>query len=221
MLLLARRSGARCPDLHAVASLPDGTMAIAIADLGGRALDTLTADEADAPLLDAVWQEVTTLHRAGLAHRALRAANIVVAAGVPSIVDLGAAQPAADARLQAIDRAELHVSLAQIVGAQRAVDSATAALATAELAAVSPYLQPLALSAATRKRAPKRMLAELREQVADDDRVQPEPLERLVRVRPRTIVMIATLTGAFYFLLPQLANVDDSVAPYARRTGRG
>ncbi len=23
--------------------------------------------------------------------------------------------------------------------------------------------------------------------------------------------MIATLTGAFYFLLPQLANVDDSV----------
>ena len=37
------------------------------------------------------------------------------------------------------------------------------------------------------------------------------PLERLVRVRPRTLVTIATLTGAFYVLLPQLANVDDSI----------
>jgi undecaprenyl-diphosphatase len=37
------------------------------------------------------------------------------------------------------------------------------------------------------------------------------PLERLIRVRPRTIFTIATLTGAFYILLPQLASVDDSV----------
>ena len=56
---------------------------------------------------------------------------------------------------------------------------------------------------------------------------EPEPLERLVRVRPRTLVMIATLTGAFYFLLPQLANVDDSIRGaavgqlgLARRRGR-
>ena len=36
------------------------------------------------------------------------------------------------------------------------------------------------------------------------------PLEQLIRVRPRTLIMIATLTGAFYILLPQLANVGDS-----------
>jgi undecaprenyl-diphosphatase len=36
------------------------------------------------------------------------------------------------------------------------------------------------------------------------------PLERLVRVRPRTVLTIVALMGAFYFLLPQLANVDDS-----------
>ena len=30
------------------------------------------------------------------------------------------------------------------------------------------------------------------------------------RVRPRTVVMIAVAAGAFYFLLPQLANAGDS-----------
>ena len=39
------------------------------------------------------------------------------------------------------------------------------------------------------------------------------PLERLVRVRPRTLLTIAALVGAFYVLLPQLANVDDSFGP--------
>jgi undecaprenyl-diphosphatase len=36
-------------------------------------------------------------------------------------------------------------------------------------------------------------------------------LERLIRIRPRTVVTTITLTGAFYVLLPQLADVGDSV----------
>ena len=42
-------------------------------------------------------------------------------------------------------------------------------------------------------------------------------LERLVRVRPRTVITIAALVGAFYVLLPQLANVGDSFRALARR----
>ncbi len=211
LLVLARRGGAHCPDLHAIAALPDGSTAIAIDDVGGRPLDTLDAAELDTDLLGAVWREVATLHRAGLAHRALRAANIVVGDDGPAIVDLAAARTAADARLKAIDRAELLVSLAEIVGPERAVDAAAGVLSPTDLAAATAYLQPLALSAATRKRAPKSLLASLRDRIAEVTGEQPEPLERLIRVRPRTIVMVATLTGAFYFLLPQLANVDESV----------
>ena len=37
------------------------------------------------------------------------------------------------------------------------------------------------------------------------------PLEQLVRVRPRTLLTVVALTLAFYVLLPQLANVDESV----------
>ena len=75
-----------------------------------------------------------------------------------------------------------------------------------------PYLQPLALSAATRKRASKSLAqGASRRRSPRRPGSEPVPLERLVRVRPRTVLMIATLTGAFYVLLPQLANVDDSV----------
>ena len=52
----------------------------------------------------------------------------------------------------------------------------------------------------------------LRDEIVDATGVEPVALERLVRVRPRTLIMIATLTGAFYVLLPQLANVDESIS---------
>jgi glycosyltransferase 2 family protein len=211
LLLLARREGVQCPELRVLTSLPDGSMVLAMEDVGGRQLDALAPSEIDGELLDAVWQEANALHTAGLAHRALRAANIVVTGRSPVIVDFGTAAAPADARLLAIDRAELLVSLAELVGAEQATAAAGRVLEPADLATAAPYLQPLALTSATRKRASKSLLKDLRDGVATATGQVPEPLERLVRVRARTVVMIATLTGAFYFLLPQLANVDDSV----------
>ena len=111
----------------------------------------------------------------------------------------------------AIDRAELLASLAGLVGVDAAVSAASRTLDPTDLAAAVPYLQPLALSAATRKQAGKSMLRELRTAVAEASDQEPVPLEQLIRVRPRTLLMVATLTGAFYFLLPQLANVDESI----------
>jgi undecaprenyl-diphosphatase len=53
-------------------------------------------------------------------------------------------------------------------------------------------------------------LRELRATVESATGQEPVALERLVRVRPRTLLMITALVGAFYVLLPQLANVGDS-----------
>jgi glycosyltransferase 2 family protein len=209
MLLLARRAGVRCPDLRAIASLPDGSMVLAMEDVGGIPLDAVTERSDD--LLDAVWRQLRALHDAGIAHRALRAANIVVDGEEPVIVDFGSAEAAASPRLQAFDRAELIVSLATLAGTEAATASAARVLPAADLAAATPFVQPLALTAATRRGASKSLLKSVRDEVGEVTELEPEPLERLVRVRPRTLVMIATLTGAFYFLLPQLANVDDSV----------
>lgn len=212
MLLLAERGGVACPALRAVVALPDGSMVLAMKDVVGRRLDDLMADDIGADLLDALWRQVATLHAAGLAHGSLRAANVLVTDdGRPVLIDFGAATAAAASRDQAIDRAELLVSLAAVVGPTAAVASATIALDPDDLAAAMPYLQPLALSAATRRAASKSSLAGLRRAIAASTAHDPAPLERLIRVRPRTVVTIVALTGAFYVLLPQLANVDDSV----------
>jgi glycosyltransferase 2 family protein len=211
LLLLARRAGVRSPELRALVALADDSMVLAMDDLEGRALDEIPAAELGDDLLDAVWRATTALHAAGIAHHALRAANIVVTDDGPVIVSFGASQAPAERRLQAIDRAELLTSLATVVGSDAALASAARVVPPDELAAAAPYLQPLALSAATRKGASKSMLKELRDGIVAATDREVEPLERLQRVRPRTVFMIATLTGAFYFLLPQLANVDDSV----------
>ena len=211
LLLLARRAGVRCPDLRALVGLATARWFWRWRTSADGSSTRWTADTVSTELLDAVWAETRALHAAGIAHRALRAANVVVGDEGPVIVDFGSAAAAAEPRLQAFDRAELVVSLATIAGSEAATGSAARTLAPADLAAATPFVQPLALTAATRRRASKSLLRAVREEVGEATGVVPEPLERLVRVRPRTILMIATLAGAFYFLLPQLANVDDSI----------
>ena len=124
---------------------------------------------------------------------------------------MGAGRASATDRRLAIDRAELLTSLAAVVGVPRAVSAAARVLGPQDLAAALPYLQPLALSATTRKGASKSRLRELRAAITDATGVEAAPLEQLVRVRPRTLLTVVALTLAFYILLPQLANVDESV----------
>jgi undecaprenyl-diphosphatase len=210
LLLLTHTAGVACPALKALTALGDGSMALAMEDVGGQRLDSLSPDEIDADLLDAVWREVSLKDNARIAHGALRAANVLVADHRPILIDLGAGDQSADARLQAVDRAELLVSLATLVGPEQAVASATRVLTPGDLAAATAFLQPLALSKATRKPASKSLLRGLRDAIATSTSQEPQPLERLIRVRPKTVITIAALAGAFYILLPQLANVGDS-----------
>ena len=78
-------------------------------------------------------------------------------------------------------------SLAADVGVARAIDSAMRVLEPDDVAAAMPYLQPLALSASTRKRAPKSLLQELRSGIADATGTEAAPVEKLVRVKARTL----------------------------------
>jgi undecaprenyl-diphosphatase len=179
----------------------------------GSPLDRLPAERISDEVLQRLWAEVNKLHRAGIAHRALRAANVMVDdADQPWLTDFSFSDPAATQRHKDLDLAELMASLAVLVGADRAVSGAAAVIGTREVASAAPLLQPLALSAATRHFIARHqgLLAKTRSAAAAAGGSADQQLARIQRVRPRTLLTIAALAGAFYFLLPQLAQVGSS-----------
>lgn len=210
MLLLSARAGVRCPEVTALTTLGDGSVALVTDDVGPIGLDQVAAEEFSPELLDDLWRQVALLHCAGLAHRSLRAANVLLADGRPVLIDFGFGETSASPRAMAIDVAELMTSLAVLAGVGPVVASVSRTLTPEQLDSALPFVQPLALSAATRKQASKQVLNDLRDGIVAVTGGEPAPLERLVRVRLRTVIVIVTLAGAFYILLPQLADVDES-----------
>src|SRR5690242_8026075 len=208
---MAQHAGVRVPRVERVIKAADGTALLAMERVEGSPLDRLPAETISDEVLQRLWAEVNRLHSAGIAHRALRAGNVMVAgAGQPWLTDFSFSDLTATQRHKDLDLAELMASLAVLVGADRAVSGATAVIGTRGVASAAPLLQPLALSAATRHSIAQHegLLAKTRSAAADGSAAQ--PLARIQRVRPRTLLTIAALSGAFYFLLPQLAQVGSS-----------
>ena len=211
--MMAEHAGVRVPRVDRVIKAADGTALLAMERVDGSALDRLPAERISDGVLQRLWAEVNRLHRAGIAHRALRAANVMVDdAGQPWLTDFSFSDLTATQRHKDLDLAELMASLAVLVGADRAVSGATAIIGTREVAAAAPLLQPLALSAATRHSIARHqgLLAKTRTAAAGAGGSADQQLARIQRVRPRTLLTIAALAGAFYFLLPQLAQVGSS-----------
>jgi glycosyltransferase 2 family protein len=179
----------------------------------GSSLDLLPADQITDDVLRRLWSAVRALHAAHLAHRSLRAANIMVdRSGEPWIVDFSFAEHSAKRRQQDLDVAELLASLATLVGEDRASSSATEVIGSAGVAAAVPLLQPLALSAATRRAvaAHQGLLARTRSAAAAASGRPDQDLAAIQRVRPRTLLAIAAASAAFYIVLPQLAKAAGS-----------
>ena len=210
---MAEHAGVRVPRVERVIKAADGTALLAMERVAGSSLDRLPAERISDEVLQRLWAEVHRLHRAGIAHRALRAANVMVDdGGQPWLTDFSFSDLTATQRHKDLDLAELMASLAVLVGADRAVSGATAVIGTREVAAAAPLLQPLALSAATRHSIAghQGLLAKTRSAAATAGGSADQQLARIQRVRPRTLLTIAALAGAFYFLLPQLAQVGSS-----------
>jgi undecaprenyl-diphosphatase len=210
--VMAERNGVRVPHVDRVIKVDGGTALLAMERVDGSSLGQFPAQVSD-DLLQRLWAEVAGLHRAGIAHRSLRAANVMVSSGMlPWLTDFSFSELAATQRQQDLDLAELLASLAVLTGADRAVSSAAAVIGSQALASAVPLLQPLALSAATRHAiaAHDGLLAETRSAAAAAGGLSGQPLARLQRVRPRTLLAIAAAGGAFYFILPQLAQVSNS-----------
>jgi undecaprenyl-diphosphatase len=213
VLYRATDAGAAAPRLVNIVATRDGSAMLVTDLIVGERMTHIDLDRVDRTLLDRLWHEVAVLDGAHIAHRNLALENVLVDAGDrPHLVDFDDAELAATPRERARDVAQLLVETSLIVGVDAAVDAAIDSLGAPRVAAALPLLQPLALPAPVRRRlrAGDVSLEALRAQVERRAGVTSVPLERLERVRPRTLVSIVFLTAAFYFLLPQLANLGDT-----------
>jgi glycosyltransferase 2 family protein len=211
--VMAERAGVAVPAVRQVIKTADGSALLVMDRVDGSALDQIPPQRLSDTMLRTLWEQVDRLHRARIAHRSLRAANIVAdGAGRPWVVDFSFSELGATQRQMALDVAELLASLAAIIGADKAVAAAAAVIGSDSLAAAVPLLQPLALSAGTRRAVARHdgLLAQTRAAAAAAGGREDTELARIQRVRPRTLLAIAALAGAFYYLLPQLAQVGSS-----------
>src|SRR6185295_6201967 len=200
--LMAERAGVSAPGVDRVVRAGD-TVLLVMPWAGGCSLDRLPAGQIGDDLLARLWAEVDKLHRAGIAHRSLRTANVMAdPAGRPTIVDFSFSELDATPRQMDLDVAELLASLAVLAGEDRVVSAAAGVLGAGRLAR----------SAATRRAVAGHdgLLTRTRAAAAAASGLQSPELARVQRVRPRTLLAIAALTGAFYYLLPKLAQVGSS-----------
>ena len=212
--VMAERAGVAVPHVGQVIRAGDGSVLLTMDLVAGTSLDQVPADRITDQLARTLWREVGQLHQARIAHRSLHGSNIMIGQdGSAVLVDFSFAELAATSRQRAIDVAELLTSLAGRIGPDRAVATAAATIGAGGVAAAVPLLQPLALSAGTRHaiKGQDGLLKNTRAAaIAASGNDADKDLVRLQRVRPRTLLAIAALAGAFYFLLPQIADVSSS-----------
>ncbi|MER5394030.1 lysylphosphatidylglycerol synthase domain-containing protein [Saccharopolyspora sp. NPDC002686] len=208
--LLAERAGVRTPPVVLACDVEHAPALLVVRQVTGRRLSHMRAEEVDDELLAEIWAQLAALAEARIAHHDLRAKNFLVdAQNRPWLLSftfsLAGAGPARCER----DLAEALVSIASVVGAERAVRTAIAALPAEQLEGALRNLLPMALPRRIRAQAPhgRFLMAEVREALADG-LGRPIPGFRSP-VRPVTVVGLLLIGAAVYLLLPELSSMND------------
>lgn len=214
-LVVAERGGVRVPRFEGTVQSGSSPALLVMEAVDGRSLGECDEAVLTAEVLREIWEELARLHSIRVAHRDLRLANVLLDDdGHPWIIDFGFAELSASDHRMTQDVAELLASTSLVVGPERAVESAVAVLGPSAVAGAIPLLQPLALSAATRRALRERdsALDDLRAVAADRTGTESPEVERLVRVHPLTIVWLVFGLLAVHLLLPQVGELHKTVA---------
>ena len=101
--VMAERAGVQVPHVHEIVEAADGSVLLTMALVSGHSLEHSGPDTITDAQLRALWSEVDRLHGAGIAHRSLRAANVMVDdSDRPWIVDFSFSEVAATDRQLAV-----------------------------------------------------------------------------------------------------------------------
>lgn len=206
----AQRAGVRTPNLVACVELEDGSMALAYELVKGRSIDRVEPAELTDAFLRGMWEQVALLRSGRIAHRDLRSANVFMTeAGEPMMIDFGFGEVSASEQLLNQDVAQLIISTAIDVGAERAVSAAVTVLGPEAVAEAAPRLQVPALSGATQTalKQHKGLLDEVQVQVRAQTGVDEIELEKLQRFSLRHVLILVMTFGVLWFLIPQVAEL--------------
>ena len=207
--LLAERAGVHVLPVIAagVVGTRDGVLVV---EAEGRPLATLATDEVTDDLLRDLWSLVVRMHEVGIAHGGLDADRLVVAPdGSARIGGFQAATASAAPQSIGADRAQLLVTTSLLVGDERAVAAATDAIGTEGLSELLPFVQPAALSRSTRRslKDAKHDLEALGQKAAAAAGTDLPKLEPLRRVTVGSLLTVAILLAALYFVITALAGI--------------
>jgi glycosyltransferase 2 family protein len=212
LTLAVHDAGVATPELRALVRAGPDAAVLANDHHDGTTLAQRADDVTDGQLRQ-VWDAVLKLHQRRVTHRNLTAENILFATGGATPVMLlepGDGDVAASDLQLRLDLVQLLAELALIVGVDRAAGLAAERLSAAELSALVPLLQPVALRRGTRQAIGehKEVLPALRKRLlgpTPDGDVAPVQLQR---VRLRTLVTLVASVVAAYLLIGQLSKVS-------------
>jgi glycosyltransferase 2 family protein len=209
MLFAAARAGVAVPEVEAAGTATTGDALLVTTEPDAPTLRSLRPEDIDDALLAAVWAAARSLRDARIGHGHLNAGSLVVVPPGVVVTDLAAARLHAADEVLATDLAELLVSCSLLVGTDRALAAARAAVGDEALYAALPFLQRAALTPALREDAHDAELdvRRLRQQVVDLTGGEMPEIAAVRRVSPRDVVLVLLTAFAAYLLIGQLADI--------------
>ncbi len=208
LALTARSQDIRTPPLISVGELSEGGFLLAYEANDGRTMAELAPAEINDDVLQRAWRELSQLRAAGIAHRDLRLANLLVDdSGEIWVVDFGFAELTMDDELLDRDVAQLLAATASVVGVERATSVAMATVGREVVASGLSWLQPLTLGAATRKSIGRdRDIRHLRDQIGRAAGIEEVELPELKRFTLRQVLLLGSLAAAVVIIGGQISD---------------
>lgn len=212
--LMARDIGVRTPRLRGVVDVGADSLLLAYDLVGGRSIDGLPDEEITDELMQGIWRQIAVLREHRIAHRDLRRANVFAGIdGTPWLIDFGFSEVAVDDNLLDADVAQMLASFVVVAGSERTVRAAVDVLGADAVGDSLHRLQVGACSGATQSalKDHKGLLKQLQDEVISQCGVAQVEYNQLDRVSKKTVLMIAVLALATYFLFPQFADLPGIV----------
>jgi glycosyltransferase 2 family protein len=157
----------------------------------------------------ALFAALRTLHDAGIAHRDLRPASLLVDGDAAGFANLDAAVPGAGPLARRLDVAQLLATVGMSADPEQAVRALRAGYGPADETSIAAVLQPIALTSWgwSAMRAAQGCLNQVRQELVGPDS-NTAPVVRLERFRWRTVISTIALTFAAYLLIGQISQVN-------------